>query len=270
MRRVILLSLLALGLTSPLYAQREQAITRPLAAANACVTMDIAGMGAAAIQVSNTYSGTVTWTASANAGDFVALDAFAPDDMGTPANSTTSTGLWVAPVASLRQLRACLTNYVSGTATVTLAAAGTGGGSGGGDNTTANNFLSSINTAVVALQADVATWNSLKRYISVGTTEDESQVKATAGTILSISARISHATADAFLKCTNLTAASTTPGTSAIFYEMLIPAGPSGMVDGNINATFDTALTCYIVLSKADTAVDEVGAGDVSYNLRYR
>jgi hypothetical protein len=139
--------------------------------------------------------------------------------------------------------------------------------SGGADlataagQTTANGHLSTLATAVGA--------STLKRYISAGATEDESEVKATAGTLDSISARNDHASADAHLKCTNLTAANTTPGTSTIFYEMLIPHA-GGFVDSNIVATFDTALTCYIVLGKADNAVDEVAANDVSYNLRYR
>lgn len=130
--------------------------------------------------------------------------------------------------------------------------------------------LAAIETAIEALQADVATANTLKYYISAGSSEDESQVKATAGVLVSVSAKNSHATTDAYLKCTNATAANTSPGTTAIIYELLIPAGPSGNNDSNINATFDTALTCYIVTGKAANDVAEVAATDVSYNLRYR
>jgi hypothetical protein len=135
MRRVFLFLLVSMALTSPLYAQREAQTSRNLTAAsgpNACVALEIAGMGAAGVQVNGTYSGTVTWTVSANAGDFVAIDLAPPDDPGSPVNSTTSTGFWKGDVASARQLRACLTAYTSGTATVTLVAAGTGGGAGGG------------------------------------------------------------------------------------------------------------------------------------------
>lgn len=107
-----------------------------------------------------------------------------------------------------------------------------------------------------------------KAYISVGTTEDESEVKASAGVLRSVSAFNAHATNDAWLKCTNATAASTTPGTTAIVYRMMIPA-KGGAVDPDINAAFSTALTCYIVLGKANNAVDEVAADDVSYNLRF-
>lgn len=110
---------------------------------------------------------------------------------------------------------------------------------------------------------------STKYYISVGSTEDESQVKATAGTLCGISARNAHASTNAFLKCTNLTAANTTPGSSTIFYEMMIPFG-SGFVDDKIDAPFSVALTCYIVTGKAASDATEVAADDVSYFLRYQ
>lgn len=111
--------------------------------------------------------------------------------------------------------------------------------------------------------------STLKRYISVGTTEDESEVKATAGTLMGISARNANASTDAFLKCTNLTAANTTPGTSTVIYELMIPKG-GGFIDRDINVPFSTALTCYIVTGKLDNDATEVAANDVSYNLTYR
>jgi hypothetical protein len=113
------------------------------------------------------------------------------------------------------------------------------------------------------------TATTLERYISAGATEDENEFKATAGVLVGISAYNNHASADAFLKCTNLTAANQAPGTSAIFYSMLIPFG-GGFVDSEINATFSVALSCYIVLGEADTDVAEVAANDVVVNLRYR
>jgi hypothetical protein len=130
--------------------------------------------------------------------------------------------------------------------------------------------LAAIEVATEATQAAVETANTLKYYISAGASEDESQVKATAGVLVSVSAKNSHATTDAYLKCTNATAVSTTPGSTAVFYELLIPAGPSGNNDTDINAAFSTALTCYIVTGKAANDVAEVAATDVSYNLRYR
>jgi hypothetical protein len=111
--------------------------------------------------------------------------------------------------------------------------------------------------------------HSTKRYISTGATDDESQVKATAGTLCSIIASNSHATSAAYVKCTNLTAANTTPGSSAIYFDFLVPAASTAGI-ANIDLPFDTALTCYIVLSKAENAVDEVAATDVRYTLTYQ
>jgi hypothetical protein len=137
----------------------------------------------------------------------------------------------------------------------------------GGETDTA--YLATIASATSGMQTDLATWNTLDSYIAVGTSEDEHQVKATAGVLRGISAYNNHASADAFLKCSNLTAANTTPGSSAVFYRMKIPFG-GGYVDSDIDATFSVALTCYVVLGEADTDVAEVAANDVGYNLRYR
>jgi len=110
---------------------------------------------------------------------------------------------------------------------------------------------------------------SSDRYISVGSTEDEHQIKATAGTLCSIIARNAHASANAFVKCTNLTAANTTPGSSAIVFEFLVQFGQTSGI-ANIDQPFSTAITCYIVLSKTDAAVDEVAANDVEYTVTYK
>tara|TARA_Y100000310_G_scaffold322122_1_gene380736 strand:+ start:334 stop:582 length:249 start_codon:yes stop_codon:yes gene_type:complete len=76
--------------------------------------------------------------------------------------------------------------------------------------------------------------------------------------------------AAAFLRCSNLTAANTTPGTSAVIYGMIVPPTAGGFVDTEINFAFDTALTCWIVLGEAESDVAEVAANDVGYNIRYR
>ena len=116
---------------------------------------------------------------------------------------------------------------------------------------------------------------SMNRKIAAGTTEDETQIKASAGVLLSISAwNISEA--DAWVKCTNLTAANTTPGTSTVWYAMLVPSSTGqsgGFVQSNFGpggVTFDTALTCYLVVGAADNDVAEVPAGEVGWNIVYR
>lgn len=107
-----------------------------------------------------------------------------------------------------------------------------------------------------------------ERYVSVGTSEDENEYSATAATLCGIEIANAHSTAGAWVKCTNLTAASTTPGSSTIHWDFFAaPNATSG--NNNIRRTFSTAITCYIVLGKTAAAVDEVGADDVHVTLYY-
>lgn len=129
--------------------------------------------------------------------------------------------------------------------------------------------LAAIETAVEALQADVAAGSTGEYYISAGSTEDENEIDANAGVLMGISAFNNHASANAFIKCTNATAANTTPGTTTVIYAIQVPFG-GGVVDRNINVTYATALTCYIVLGEADNDVAEVAANDVRYNIATR
>lgn len=117
--------------------------------------------------------------------------------------------------------------------------------------------------------SDLVTNNSLKRILSVGTTEDETEIKATAGVLASYACTNNHASANAFIKFAQLTAANTTPGTSTVWFSMLIPFG-GGIVDGVVEASFSPALTAWVVLGEADTDVAEVAANDIHCSIRYR
>jgi len=144
-------------------------------------------------------------------------------------------------------------------------------GSTGSISAKLRTITSQLNTlnSLAATDPCAGTIPTIKRYISVGSSEDESQVKATAGTLCAIQARNANSSADAFLKCTNLTAANTTPGSSAVYYDMIVPKG-GGYVNAIIHAPFSVALTCYIVTGKADSDATEVAADDVSYFLLYQ
>jgi hypothetical protein len=109
---------------------------------------------------------------------------------------------------------------------------------------------------------------SHKYYITAGSGDNESQVKATAGTFCSIVASNSDAAADAHIKCTNLTAANTTPGSSTIFYEILVPFGLT--VTDAPHIPFSVAMTCYVVTGQAATDATDAASEDVTYSLRYR
>ena len=108
---------------------------------------------------------------------------------------------------------------------------------------------------------------------SAGATEDEFEVKGTAG-VLTGGIVTNTAATVSYLKCSNLTAANTTPGSSAVFFGAAIPGATTGagynlpVPPGGV--TFSTALTCYLVKGAVDTDVAEVGANEVKVNLFYR
>jgi hypothetical protein len=108
---------------------------------------------------------------------------------------------------------------------------------------------------------------------SAGATEDEFEVKATAG-VLTGGIVTNTAATVSYLKCFNLTAANTTPASSTVWFAAAIPGYTVGagftlpIPPGGL--TFSTALTCILVKGAADTDVAEVGANEVKVNLFYR
>lgn len=123
--------------------------------------------------------------------------------------------------------------------------------------------------ALAATDPCAGTVPSIKRYITAGSGDNENEIKATSGTLCRILARNAHASANSFIKCTNLTAANTTPGSSAVFFDMIVPFG-GGFVAPIINVPFSVALTCYVVTGKADSDATDTAADDVSYFLLYK
>jgi hypothetical protein len=107
--------------------------------------------------------------------------------------------------------------------------------------------------------------------ISVGTTEDETQIKATPGAIYSITATNINAAAR-YLKCYNLTAAVAAPGTSTPFVRFAIPPSASGPLNVTFpqGALFSVALTCALVTGVADSDVAEVAANEVIWTITYK
>ena len=129
-----------------------------------------------------------------------------------------------------------------------------------------------IKTAVQLIDDD-QTGASTNYHVSVGTTEDETEIKATAGRLMGIQITNVNA-AVRYFRCANLTAANTVPGTSAVFYGVAVPGattgaglvanfGPSGLA-------FSTALTCWLTTGAADTDVAEVAANDLKWNIQYK
>jgi hypothetical protein len=154
---------------------------------------------------------------------------------------------------------------------------GGGGGSGsGGDVTNAGTFaVQESGAALTALQLidNDQTGASVHYRTSAGSTEDEHEVKATAGRLFSITATNTNASAR-YLRCSNLTAANTTPGTSTVFLGVAIPgqttgAGITFSFAGSKGVAFSTALTCWLVTGAADTDVAEVAANEIKVVYAY-
>ena len=105
---------------------------------------------------------------------------------------------------------------------------------------------------------------------AAGVTEDETEIKATAGQLLAITVSNTNAAAR-YLRCYNLTAAATTPGTSTVFLGFALPAGSSiSHTFGPTGLIFSTALTCTLTTGAADTDVTEVAANEVKWVITYK
>jgi hypothetical protein len=110
------------------------------------------------------------------------------------------------------------------------------------------------------------------RYISVGTSEDKHTVKATGGTIFSITATNSAATV-AYLRCENDTSGNTTPGSETPELDLAIPGATTGAgfhLPFPLGFAFSAGWTCWIVTGVADTDVAEVGANVVKILYTYK
>jgi hypothetical protein len=142
--------------------------------------------------------------------------------------------------------------------------------------TNAGTFATQVDgAALTALQLidDDQTGASINYHISVGTTEDETEIKATAGRLFSITAFNNNA-ANRYMRCYNLTAANTSPGSSTVFAGFTIPgsttAGGYTVPFGPAGVAFSTALTCTLTTGVADTDVAEVAANEIRWNVVYK
>lgn len=135
--------------------------------------------------------------------------------------------------------------------------------------------IAGLAPAVTSLRAQhegaIANAATVHSRLSAGTTEDETQIKATAGAVLSITATNTNAAAR-YLKCYNLTAANAAPGTSTPWLRLAIPPLASGVLEATfpVGAAFSVALTCAVVTGSADSDVAEVAAGEIMWFITYK
>ncbi len=114
MKRILLSIWLVLIFTSIVNAQN---ITTTVCPGAGCIDLNVAGQGSIGIQITGTWSGTVTFQASVNNVDYVSLLVI-PTTSPTAVTTTTANGVWTAPVAGLTTVRVVFTAWASGTAVV--------------------------------------------------------------------------------------------------------------------------------------------------------
>src|SRR6185503_15383510 len=115
----------------------------------------------------------------------------------------------------------------------------------------------------------IANGATIARRISVGTTEDETQIKATPGVLYSLYVTNINAAAR-YVKCFNLTAANAAPGTSPVWLSAAVPAGGAANLVFPQGAAFTVALTCALVTGAVDSDVAEVAANELMWVITYK
>lgn len=120
---------------------------------------------------------------------------------------------------------------------------------------------------------DAQTGDSVHYRTSAGTTEDETEIKGTAGRLFSVAITNTNA-AVRYFRCYNLTAANTTPGTSTVFIGLAVPGATTGAgfthTFGPNGIAFSTALTCTLTTGAADSDVAEVAANEIKWVISYK
>lgn len=139
-------------------------------------------------------------------------------------------------------------------------------------NVATETTLASILTALQLIDDD-QTGASVHYRTSAGTTEDEHEVKGSAGRLLSITATNTNA-AVRYLRCANQVIGSTTPGTTGVYLGLAIPGAATGAGFttnfGPTGLAFSTGLTCWLVTGAADTDVAEVAANEIKVIYSYK
>lgn len=157
LRVVCLLTALLLALAGIRVGAQSASISASLSSAtcpgSGCVSLPVSGVGGIGVQVTGTFTGTLTFEGTLDGQTYVALNLTAINGT-TPATTTTSTGIFTGGVGGLGIVRVRMSAYTSGTAVVRLQMAPTTARSGGGgvtypllgtDGTTANPTYSFAN-----------------------------------------------------------------------------------------------------------------------------
>lgn len=90
-----------------------------LTAAEQSASLEVKGNGKAAVQLTGTFVGTVSFEGTVDGTNWVAIN-MTPPNSATAASSATAAGVWVGSASALRAVRARMSAYTSGTAVVSV------------------------------------------------------------------------------------------------------------------------------------------------------
>ena len=116
--RKLLSVVFALMLPSLAYGQ-STTLTGTACPGAGCALESVAGAGSVGVQVSGTFSGTVSFAVSNDDVTFSALTVY-PTGSSTGVTSTTSAGLWTGTVAGYKRLKVYFSAFSTGSAVVTV------------------------------------------------------------------------------------------------------------------------------------------------------
>lgn len=93
--------------------------TGTITAIQGAVSIGTLGLGVAGVQITGTFSGTITFEVSVNGTDFVAVNSPAVST-GTAATTATAPGLFQCPCAGMAVVRARASAWTSGSAAIAM------------------------------------------------------------------------------------------------------------------------------------------------------
>lgn len=115
-------------------AVNRAALSSATCPGSGCVNLSVTGVGGVGVQVTGTFSGTLTFEGSLDGVTYTTL-SLTPINSTTSVTTATAAGVWSGGVGGLSVVRVRMSSYTSGTATVTIQNAPTsargGGGAGG-------------------------------------------------------------------------------------------------------------------------------------------
>jgi hypothetical protein len=113
---LLCLTTISASAASPIAQGRLSTTTCPGAG---CITLPVSGLTRVGVQVTGTFTGTLTFETSIDGVTYTALN-MTPPNSTTPATTATAAGLWNGTCAGFSIVRARFSAYTDGSAVVTL------------------------------------------------------------------------------------------------------------------------------------------------------